>query len=105
MSTILKHAASAVRTVFPHTMLSCLLIFEGPAVCALTLPCLRNYDGHSQRQYISDPLLFPSNSDTPILLPRLLISDLVQDLYLKELRGYKAPPAVRSYILSLHPHH
>ena len=86
-------------------MLSCSLILEGPALCALTLPCLRNYDGHSQRQYISDPLLFPSNSDTPVLLPRLLIADLVQDLYLKELRGYKAPPVVRSYILSLRLHH
>ena len=105
MSTILKHAASAVRTVFPHSMLSCSLVFEGPALCAFTLPYLRNYDGHSQRQYISDPLLFPSNSDTPVLLPRLLIADLVQDLYLKELRGYKAPPVVRSYILSLRLHH
>jgi hypothetical protein len=96
MSTLLKHAASAVRTVFLHIMFSCSLILEGPDLCALTRPCLRNYDGPSQRQYISDPLLFPSNSDTVLLL-RLFISDLVQDLYLKELRGYKAPPAVRNY--------
>ncbi|KAH9044859.1 ATP synthase complex subunit H-domain-containing protein [Lactarius hengduanensis] len=73
MSTILKHAASAVR----------------PALCALTRPCLRNYVSRSQRQNISDPLLFPSNTDTPLL------ADLIQDLYLKELRIYKAPPAAK----------
>ncbi|KAH8982237.1 hypothetical protein EDB92DRAFT_1819967 [Lactarius akahatsu] len=64
MSTILKHAASAVRTPFLHT------------------GCFHVIDTNS---FLKARLSARSRN-------------LVQDLYLKELRIYKAPPVVRTCI-------
>ncbi len=96
---MLKHAASAVRTFFRTRYFHITdthFTLEGPPLCALTRPRLRIHVGRSQRQYISDPPLFPFTTDIPF--PCVFVTDLVQDFYLKELKSYKAPLAVRSPI-------
>ncbi|KAH9056432.1 ATP synthase complex subunit H-domain-containing protein [Lactarius vividus] len=73
MSSILKHAASAVRTPFSHTR--CFHATD-------TYPFLKAR--LSARSYVR---AYATTSAAR--------KDLVQDLYLKELRTYKAPPAAK----------
>ncbi|KAH9976825.1 ATP synthase complex subunit H-domain-containing protein [Lactifluus volemus] len=72
MSTILKHSATAVRTVFPYTP------HRTTHVTSLLKArlCLRSRG----QAYATSSVVH---------------KDLVQDLYLKELKLYKAPPAAK----------
>src|SRR6266702_2892740 len=97
MSTVIKHAASAVRTVFLHT--GCFRTIDTHTLLKVRLSArsrVRTYATTSatRKGNISPTLCFFRPALTPLL------ADLVQDLYLKELRTYKVPPAVRS---SIHP--
>ncbi|KAH9003672.1 ATP synthase complex subunit H-domain-containing protein [Lactarius hatsudake] len=92
MSTILKHAASAVRTPFLHT--GCFHVIDTNLFLKARLSArsrVRAYATTSaaRKGKISPTLCFSRPTLTPLL------ADLVQDLYLKELRIYKAPPAAK----------
>ena len=92
MSTVLKLTAAAVRILFfhdrnPHLILR---LFSKTRLSARS--CTRAYATTSApRRGI------PPSPTSLFFFPSLLTSfaaDLIQDLYLKELKLYKAPPAV-----------